>query len=420
MNANVRAPLPPSSHHTNTTCVSAPTNLNRLVHVGTQKKREEALKDIREALVRPPAKGPQAEATFEEDMAFASSAMAKAVKEGSWSRNRAWIRKFQEYVGRNRAACGLQGSYTAALLSDRIALGFLASVLKEQPRAKTRVKAAKRAVNLLRALADAPPLEDNVLVRLLSRAAKNNTVSTTKKSAPLLLDFVRSITANWGEAPEWWKRQITLMVLLAMCVVARGGGICECLRDGVTWVRADGTMVHDTRFIPAEICHDLQCRKAECIRGLLLLLPFRKNKVATPSWMPVVERNTLRILCRHLRWLRRHSAASKFLFVPRIKRGYRHNQVFVPSPFVRNPMHVDTLRLLLRQALVECCGLTAQQAAMFGTHSIKNGATEALRASGVDSETRRQLGDWMSPEVALSYLQLTPGAQFSLLQSIGA
>ena len=78
-------------------------------------------------------------------------------------------------------------------------------------------------------------------------------------------------------------------------------------------------------------------------------------------------------------------------------------------------MHVNTLRTLLGQALVECCGLTEQQVSMFGTHSIKNGAVEALRASGVDSETRRQLGDWMSPEVTLSYLQLTPGVQFFFL-----
>ena len=321
--------------------------------------------------MKPPAGGQQAVATFDSDMAFASSAIARAVQEGSWARNRAWIRKFQMYVGANRAECGLAESYSAALLSDRIALGFLASVLREQPRAKTRVKAAKRAVNLLRALADAPPLEDNVLVRLLSRAAKNSTVSTTKKSAPLLLDFIKAITAKWGTAPEWWKRQVTLMVLLALCVVARGGGICECLKDGVTWVRADGTMIHDTTFIPSAICSNMQCRKPTCIRGLLLLLPFRKNKVATPSWMPVLERNTLRLLCRHLRWLREHAANTKFLFVPRIKRGHYHNQVFVPSPFVRNPMHVNTLRLLLRQALVQCCVLTVQQAAMFGTHSIK-------------------------------------------------
>ena len=352
-------------------------------------------------------------------MAFASTAIAKSVKEGSWSRNRAWIRKFQEYVGANRAACGFPDSYSAALLSDRIALAFLASVLREQPRAKTRVKAAKRAVNFLRALADAPPLEDNVLVRLLTRAAKNNTVSTTRKSPSLPLDFIRAITAQWGSAPEWWKKQITLMVLLALCVVARGGGICDCLRDGITWVRADGTMIHDTTFVPSKICGDTKCRRHACIRGLLLLLPYRKNKVATPSWMPVMERATLRLLCQHLRWLRRQCPRTKFLFVPRVKRGFYQKQAFVPSPSVRNPMHVNTLRLLLRQALVECCGLTQPQADMFGTHSIKNGAIEALRASGVDSETRRQLGDWMSPQVALSYLQLTPGAQFSLLQSIG-
>ena len=132
-----------------------------------------------------------------------------------------------------------------------------------------------------------------------------------------------------------------------------------------------------------------------------------------------MERATLRLLCQHLRWLRRQCPRTKFLFVPRVKRGFYQKQAFVPSPSVRNPMHVNTLRLLLRQALVECCGLTQPQADMFGTHSIKNGAIEALRASGVDSETRRQLGDWMSPQVALSYLQLTPGAQFSLLQSIG-
>lgn len=175
-------------------------------------------------------------------MRFASSAVAKAMKDGSWARNLSWIRKFTAYVRANRTASGHTGSSLAALLSDRLATAFLARTLKEQPRAKTRVNAAKRAINLLRALADVQPLEDNVLVRLLSKAAKKNAVSTVRKSPPLLLDFVRAITDKWGSAPEWWKRQVTLMVLLAFCAVARGGGICECLRQGLTWVRADGTM----------------------------------------------------------------------------------------------------------------------------------------------------------------------------------
>ena len=69
-------------------------------------------------------------------------------------------------------------------------------------------------------------------------------------------------------------------------------------------------------------------------------------------------------------------------------------------------MSPDTLRTLLRKTLEECCDLTPTQAAMFGTRSIKNGAVEALRVSGVNSETRRQLGDWMSPAVTLYYVPM--------------
>ena len=81
-------------------------------------------------------------------------------------------------------------------------------------------------------------------------------------------------------------------------------------------------------------------------------------------------------------------------------------------------MSVNSLRTLVRQAVRQCGGVTEQQAALFGTHSMKNGAIEALRSAGADSETRKQLGDWMSPEVALSYLQLTPASQFNLIRSI--
>ena len=351
-------------------------------------------------------------------MAFASVAIARAVKKGSWARNAAWIQKFKTYVAANRVAGGHPDSTTSALLSDKMAMAFLAHVLKEQPRAKTRVKAAKRAINLLRSLANVEPLEDNVLVRLLSRAAANAVVSTVRKSPPLPMVFIQAITEKWGSAPAWWKRQVTLMVLLAFCSVARAGGITECLRHGLSWVRADGTLVHDSRFIPDAICHDLQCRRARCIRGLLLLLPFRKNKVSTPSWMPILERNALRLLCAHLRFLRASKVRSTYLFVPRAKRIVNRRHTFVPAPGGRNPMSTDTMRTLLRQAIVECCSLSATQAAMFGGHSVKNGAIEALRARGVESETRKQLGDWMSPAVALSYLQLTPGAQFSLIQTI--
>ena len=307
---------------------------------------------------------------------------------------------------------------TTALLSDKMALAFLASVQREQPRAKTRVKAAKRALNLLRALGDTDPLEGNIRVSLLARSAANAVVSTVRKSPPAPLAFIRAITAKWGSAPEWWKRQVTLMILAALCAVARAGGSCECLRHGVAWVRANGTLVHDSRIIPRVFCSTAKCSKATCTRGVLLLIPFRKNKQSTPSWMPIMERNTLRLLSDHLRFLRSAGVKSPHLFVPRRKRVVSGRHIFVPAVDSPTPISPDSLKTLFRQAIVECCGLTPTQASLFGAHSIKNGAIEALRASGVKSETRKQLGDWMSPAVALSYLQLDPSAQFKLLRSI--
>ena len=208
------------------------------------------------------------------------------------------------------------------------------------------------------------------------------------------------------------------MLLLAFCAVARASGICECLRHGLAWVRCDGTLSHDTRQIPEAICRAKGCRGASCVKGMLLLLPFRKNKQSTPSWMPVMERNALRLLCEHLRFLRRSRVKSQFMFIPRMKRIVNKVHIFVPSNNVETPMSPDNLRTLLRQAIRECCALAPGRESMFGAHSVKNGAVNALRASGVDSETRRQLGDWMSPAVALSYLQLAPDEQFSLIANI--
>ena len=81
-------------------------------------------------------------------------------------------------------------------------------------------------------------------------------------------------------------------------------------------------------------------------------------------------------------------------------------------------MSTDTFRSLLRMALRECCGLSQELAAQYGTHSLKIGAIELLRSRGVGQELRQQLGGWMSSASALRYLQLTPGIQFDVLKSL--
>ena len=153
-----------------------------------------------------------------------------------------WVGKFRHYVAANCGAERDRVDVADILSSDKWAVSFLGKTLREDPKAKTRVDSAKRALNLLRAFANTKAVDENVVARLLARASKNSRVSTVRKSPPLTLPFMQAIVDAWGLSDSWWRRQVALMVLLAFCAIARGGGICSCLRAGITWVRADGTM----------------------------------------------------------------------------------------------------------------------------------------------------------------------------------
>ena len=76
-----------------------------------------------------------------------------------------------------------------------------------------------------------------------------------------------------------------------------------------------------------------------CVCGSLLLLPFRNNKVTTPSWMPILEINSLRLLLVHLLWLRDNSPKD---IVPRVKRFVNRTHVFTPSMSGVRLMSPDT------------------------------------------------------------------------------
>ena len=73
------------------------------------------------------------------------------------------------------------------------------------------------------------------------RAGPMHIVRTVRQSPALLAVFVAAITLAWGKSPVWWKRQISLMILITFCTLARGAGVTGCLRRGISWVRYDGT-----------------------------------------------------------------------------------------------------------------------------------------------------------------------------------
>ena len=145
------------------------------------------------------------------DLRFAHSLMAQAMTKASWSRNEAWVSKFNEYLLLSCPRLLKSQGFQAALRSNEIALAFLASVAREDPAAKTRVKSAKRAVNFLRSLARMSPLDLDPCIKLLARSASTAVARTVRQSPAFHTAYVRAITSNWGSSGVWWKRQVALM-----------------------------------------------------------------------------------------------------------------------------------------------------------------------------------------------------------------
>ena len=385
---------------------------------GTKDARESALQQMKSMIQVPRNSTLPMSSVMREDVGFAHAMVAEALTKSSWGRNKSWAQKFMCYVeqhcGTIRAAHGL-GPF---LLSTQVPMAFLAHVARDSAGATTRVDAAKRALNFLRAMIGAASLDCDPLVKLLAKAARNAEVRTIRQSPALPEIFVKAIVARWGSHTEWWCRQITLMIVLGICTLGRGAEIVSCRRHGVVWVRRDGSQVREPGFVPPSL-------HLSRFSGVLLLFPSRKNKQASPSWIPVVSRLALRLLSHHLLWLdqSRRSYCGPSHDDPSLfpaRRARRHNRVRVyhPAEAPNTAMSVDSFRALLRQALIDCCRIPPHQAKEFGTHSLRIAAVEFLRAKGVPADLRQQLGGWMSSSSALRYLQLPVNAQFSILQRI--
>ena len=385
---------------------------------GTRGARHSALRQMR-IIARCPRDGPlPLPSAVRNDLRFADSMIARALTKSSWVRNKAWARKFISYVTINCGVLAASHGLSALLQSSRVPMAFLAHVARSDPSATSRVDAAKRAINLLRSMVGAASLDDNPLVRLLSKAARNARVRTVRQSPALPEPFVKRIINLWGSHDSWWRRQIALMMVLGICTLARGAEIVSCRRHGVVWVRLDGTQVREPSFVPPLLA-------LKQFSGVLLLFPSRKNKQANPTWIPVMSILALRLLSRHLFWFdevrrsRRIPPSVDTCLFPARRSGRQDGvRVYHPANSLQAAMSVDSLRSLLRQALVLCCRLSTRQAREFGTHSLRIAAVELLRAKGVSADLRQQLGGWMSSSSALRYLQLPVNAQFAILRRI--
>ena len=393
------------------------------VYAESEPKQVKALKEITAAIYRPippptePSRPMRWSRSFVKDLKHAERLVARGAGVGSWMRNLAWTSKFRSYVQGHCPDDIRKRGVAVAASSTPVVLAFLASVEAANPRSTSKIAAAKRALNLIRALTEKGPVEEAVSVRLLSKAAGKAVSAPQGQSNAMPVVLVARVVARWCSSDVWWKRQTALMMLTALCTLARGADVRSCTRKGISWIRTDGTTYRGSEK-PVKHCNDKHCKRPNCVRGFLLLLPFRKNRQSQPTWMPVVERTAVKMMAEHLEWLSAHECQSDKLFIARKIGRQNRETVFNPNMSPKSSMSSQSFRTILRQALVECCGLTEPQAAGYGTHSFRLAGMELLRQRGVPAELRQQMGDWMSPKVALRYLQLDATAQFDILEQI--
>ena len=241
-----------------------------------------------------------AQLALRSDLQFANNLIAQAMTKSSWRRNRSWALKFEAYV---RSKCpdllGLEGM-RSAVQSTRVVLAFLARVAREKPKTKTCVDAAKRAVNFLRSLAGAAPVDSDPNIRLLARSVRHSFARTVRQSPAFAAVFARAIMNDWGASNVWWKRMIALMIILALCTMARGAEVVSCRRDGIAWVRPDGTQVRSALFDPARAVGSVGPALVMKFRGFMILFPSRKNHQSTPTWVPVISAAVVSLLAKHI------------------------------------------------------------------------------------------------------------------------
>jgi hypothetical protein len=132
----------------------------------------------------------------------------------------------------------------------------------------------------------------------------------------------------------------------------------------------------------------------------------------------VAEKSAINLLADHLSWLSSVGSKSPAMFLARRIARWHGKRVYLPNTSPFSTMSPNSFRTLIRLAMTECCNFSAAQAKEFGTHSCRLAAMELMRKNGVPAELRQQMGDWMSEQVALRYLQLDTNAQFNIIEHI--
>ena len=319
----------------------------------------------------------------------------------SWSRLGSWLRAFRRFL--HARAGGPVSRYTLRqqVANNALALDFLAKVAREG-KGTTRPARAARALNFLRLSLGMKSLNSDPRTALLRRAVCRDTPHVPKGARPIPPFMTTAIAEVWGSAYEWWKVMVALLMLAAFQSLLRAAGILSVPQRGTTWI-VDSLQLVNPSILP--VVHD----------GVMLMVPRRKTRQSTPSWVVLRAGRVTELLQRHLTFVRATVPTNHFLFPARLARFRRQARTWVPHP--ENPLSAQSFRFLVRRALQEVCSLTREQADQFSTHSLRVAGINYLHSIGVSTSMRAQVADHASVESSLRYLRLTPLQQLQRLNS---
>lgn len=156
----------------------------------------------------------------------------------------------------------------------------------------------------------------------------------------------------------------------------------------------------------------------------MLLLVSRKNLQNQPTWIPYKDSALTSVTMRQVTAARAACNAqgiplkTAFLF-PARKRG-RASYKKRSADFAMNPkrhMSTESFVKLVRIALMECCGLSSDQASKFRNHSLRVGGLNYCRSVlGLGPEERQLLGGWASRSSSLQYIRRSPAEMLKILR----
>jgi hypothetical protein len=219
-----------------------------------------------------------------------------------------------------------------------------------------------------------------------------------------VMAIVRS--PEWGRSKDFFRRQVALMVAVGFVTLLRLDEVRRLLVRGVRFklVSGEECSLEEGVMIPA----------LSEVRGVLLLVTWRKAGQEQYSWIPVSCAETLHLLLIHLAWMRQSEAsmsaatAGAYLFQSRelCKRvGYQ--------PTGRKVLAKSFLAQF-RQALLTVCKVCKVLLPRFGGHSLRIGGSNWMRVSGLSDEVHRLMGGWASLTSSTDYMQLSVGEQFDM------